>query len=623
MPDISKIRLPGSQTDYNIKDTVAREMIAGGISFLIVWTATDYASSTAPAASTLATIPAGVKVTYNNGAGEATGTLAAGTDTKAKFYLIYSKTQSGNLDVFDEYVTIENGSSYIWEKIGDTQIDLSDVVTDVSLSKVVDEVIGKNATFTITQPTITLAEDSTNGITYVKGGTTKYMAATASGTNVALTKGNLKATASGASTAWNSKDAVTAVTGYPNTTSDTFLKSASEVTENLVTTSITPVNGTETVSKVTKTASKLVTTSITPTNGTESVSKVTQSAGKLETTSITPTNGTESVSKVTKTASKLVQTTVPNVTANEDVTASKISSNSSVTANKSTWTFTMGTASGETETLIIGGGNGSDVTATNTAYSNVTASKTTLGTAVTVATGAVNSSGTGSDVVTGVTISDKIVAKAGTAVTVATGAVSANGTGGDVVSSMTISDKTVAKAGSAVTVATGSVASTGTGSDIITAVTVSDKTVAKAGTAVTVATGATDEEGTGDPVVTSVTIGTTGSALTGLGSPSTKSAIGGNSTFTITQPTIKLEWVDTAIANVTAEVPNGVGTITQPTIALSAESSSATGRQQYVQSLSTSKMKGTASGANTAWNNKDIKEVLDKTTDVSVTKGNQ
>lgn len=530
MPDISKIKLPGSEQIYNIKDIVAREMIAGGISFLIVWTASDYASSTVPAASKLATIPAGVKVTYNNGAGEATGTLAASTDTKAKFYLIYSKTQSGNLDVFDEYVTIENGSNYIWEKIGDTQIDLTNVVTDVSLSKVVDEVIGKNATFTITQPTITLAEDSTNGnVTYVKGGTTKYMAATASGADVALTKGNLKASASGANTAWNNKDAVTAVTGYPNTTSDTFLKSASEVTENLVTTSITPVNGTESVSAVSKSASKLVTTTVPNVTGNTSV-------------------------------------TIPNVTGNTSVSASKISSNTSVTANKSTWTFTMGTASGETETLIIDGGNGSDVTATNTAYSDVTATNTTLG------------------------------------------------------ADLTATNTTL---GTAKTVATGSISSSGTGDDTLAALTVSAKTVAKAGTAVTLATGETDANGTGDPVVTSVTIGTTGSALTGLGSPSTKSAIGGNSTFTITQPTIKLEWVDTAITNVTAEVPNGVGTITQPTIALSAESSSATGRQQYVQSLSTSKMKGTASGANTAWNNKDIKEVLDKNTDVSVTKGNQ
>ena len=67
MADISKIKLP-SGNEYDIKDAVAREMISGGISFIISWTATDYASSTAPTAAKLATIPAGAEVTYNNGA---------------------------------------------------------------------------------------------------------------------------------------------------------------------------------------------------------------------------------------------------------------------------------------------------------------------------------------------------------------------------------------------------------------------------------------------------------------------------------------------------------------------------------------------------------------------------
>ena len=53
MADISKIKLP-SGNEYDIKDAVAREMISGGISFIISWTATDYASSTAPTAATRA-----------------------------------------------------------------------------------------------------------------------------------------------------------------------------------------------------------------------------------------------------------------------------------------------------------------------------------------------------------------------------------------------------------------------------------------------------------------------------------------------------------------------------------------------------------------------------------------
>ena len=354
MPDISKIKLP-SGNEYNIKDAVAREMISGGVSFIIGWDGTS--------APDVTKIPAGVVVKHNGT--NYTGTLDAEDATTGAFYLVKSATTTSGApsDSYDEYVPVGETGSKSWEKIGDTQIDLSDVVTDVSLSKQTDTVIGTDATFTITQPTITLAEDSSTGVTFVRGGTTKYMKATASGTAVTPSTTNIKATATGGGAAWNSKDQKTVVTGYTIAAAnkDTFVKSVSaETGKNLVTTSITPTNGTETVSKVTKTASKLVTT------------------------------------------------TVPNVTGNSDVSASNITSNTSVTANKSTWTFTMGSGN-NAETLIIGGGNGSDVTATNTAYSAVTASKVTLGTAKTVATGAVGANGTGSDIVTGVTISDKTV----------------------------------------------------------------------------------------------------------------------------------------------------------------------------------------------------------------------
>lgn len=620
MPDISRIKLP-SGNYYDIKDAVAREMISGGVSFIVGWDGTGTPD--------VAKIPAGVKVTYNST--EYTGTLAVASAQAGAFYLIKSSTQVGVKDAYDEYVVVKpdtsDSTTWYWEKIGDTQIDLTDVVTDVSLSKQTENVMGTSPVINPIQPTVTLSGESssaTGRAQFIQSVSTTKLKGTAQNGGVTPSTTNIKATASGGGAAWNSKDQKTVVTGYTIAAAnkDTFVKSVSaETNKNLVTTSITPVNGTETVSKVTKTASKLVTTSITPTNGTESVSKVTQSAGKLETTSITPTNGTESVSKVTKTASKLVTTTVPNVTGNTSVSIPNVTGNTSVTANKSTWTFTMGTASGETETLIIGGGNGSDVTATNTTLgTNLTATNTTLGTAKTVATGTVASDGAGSDVVTAVTISDKTVAKAGTAVTVATGAVSANGTGGDVVSSMTISDKTVAKAGSAVTVATGSVASTGTGSDIITAVTVSDKTVAKAGTAVTVATGATDEEGTGDPVVTGVTIGDSAQALISLPTPSTATVIGSSSTFTNTQPTVKLTSGATAVSGTTVEVVDGITSVQQPIITLSTGSD---GDVTVATGGTTKYMQATASSVTPTFSSTDTKTVLKSTTDVSVTKGNQ
>lgn len=298
MADISKITLPSGNT-YDIKDATAREMISGGISFIVAWDGTGTAVAE--------NIPKGVV------AGGVTGTLEAADAQAGAFYLVKSSStpSSQTLDIYDEYVVIGSATKS-WEKIGDTQLNLSDVVTGVSLTKQTDVVLGEATTFT----------NGTSAVTF----------------------------------------------GTP--TKDTFVKSVTaETGKNLVTTTVPNVTGNTSVS-------------------------------------------------------------IPNVTDNTSVSASKISSNSSVTANKSTWTFTMGSGNAA-ETLIIGGSNGSDVTATNTAYSDVTAtnttlgtnlsaSKVTLGTAVTVATGATSDSGTGDAVVTGVTVGDS--AQAITALPTATAA---------------------------------------------------------------------------------------------------------------------------------------------------------------------------------------------------------
>jgi len=281
---ISKITLPSGNT-YEIKDAVARDMISAGVSFIIAWNGTGTPDA--------AKIPAGVVVSG------VTGTLAANAAQAGAFYLIKSDTATGAPDVYDEYVAVGVTGSKTWEKLGDTQLNLTDVVTDVQFepkttdfvtgyaSPTTDKVIGSDSTFTVTQPTITVTPSQT------------YLGATASGTAVAA-DGTAKA-----------------ITGFGAHTTDTFVKSVS----------------------------------------------VTQ-------------------------GNKLVTTTIPNVTGN-----------TAVTANKSTWTFTMGSGD-DSETLIIGGGNGSDVTATNT----------TLGTAITAATGAASATGTGAALVTGVTVGDSAAA---------------------------------------------------------------------------------------------------------------------------------------------------------------------------------------------------------------------
>ena len=297
MAEISKIKLP-SGNEYDIKDAVARQMIAGGVSFNIVWTQTDYASSTAPTNDKLATIPAGVSVYYNNGASSSTGTLVASDDTVGKFYLIYSKTQSGTLDMFDEYATITNGSAKVWEKIGDTLIDLSGLVTNVTLNKSTDTVIGSDATFTVTQPTITLATDASSGTGKVQvatgvSNTTKYLGATATGgatawnskdaktalTGVKTNNTNVSATATGGGASWNSKDAKTVLTGVKTNNTNvkatasgggaawnskdakTVLTSVTATQSNLATSTVTGVQAsTTTASKATAAATQTTAT---------------------------------------------------------------------------------------------------------------------------------------------------------------------------------------------------------------------------------------------------------------------------------------------------------------------------------------------------------------------------
>ncbi len=92
MADISKITLPSGNT-YDIKDATARQIISGGVSFIIAW---DGAST-----PVVADIPYGVTVTYNDT--DYTGTLSADSATAGAFYLVKSSTTpSGEtLDIYD------------------------------------------------------------------------------------------------------------------------------------------------------------------------------------------------------------------------------------------------------------------------------------------------------------------------------------------------------------------------------------------------------------------------------------------------------------------------------------------------------------------------------------------
>ena len=623
MADISKITLPSGNT-YDIKDATARSMIAGGITFKIVWTATDYASSSAPSAAKKAEIPVDYTIYYNHGASFTKGTLVASETTKGTFYLIYSKTTAGSLDVYEEVVTVEDDRTtphtFFWEKIGDTQIDLSNVVTYVTLNKVTDVVLGEATTFTNSSSNVTfsggttdkvLGEDTTFALTsgsVTHGTPTKKDALGASATfsatpasvitSVTPDSTYVKATASGTAVGANGTgSAITSITP----TSDTFLKSASAVTSNLVTTSITPTNGTESVSLVSKGSHKLVTTSITPTNGTESVSKVTKTASKLVTTSITPVSGSTSITPVESRTSQTTANGTYTLTAvNPASSADTTDANSNDVYDPDECMLVWPNV--QNETLILRAGS------------------LTLGTQTTYSAGAPRAS--------------LAVPTAASAVTVATGSVSSSGTGSDIVTAVTVSDKTVAKAGSAVTVATGAVTTAGTGGDPLAGLTVSNKTVAKAGSAVTVATGSVDDEGTGDAVVTQVAIGTTASALTGLGTPSTDTFL--KSVKVTTQPTITLtksdtsstgaielvEDVDTTTSGITVSVATAdtVSAVTaMPTSTVGTGITVGTNdKVTVIKTLGT----GTAAAQTITVGTNDKVTALTSATDVTVTKGN-
>lgn len=532
MPDtnyISKVTLPSAGTTgitYYIKDEEARQMISGGISFKIVWTQADYASSTAPSAAKLATIPAGVVIGYNNGASTATGTLAAAENTVAIFYLVYSKTQAGNIDTFDEFVTITNSDttpvSYFWEKIGDTQVDLSNVVTNVTLNPSTETIhnpgtpttknaIGANSTFTITQPTIALATDTTSGTGKVQ-----------------VVTGISSASASG--------DSVTALTGLGTPSTDTVLKGAKpKENSSSVTGAVQYVKsqGTATTTKLSATASGAAVSA--------SGDNVTVVTG------YTPSTGS-AASSVTPTTKKLATSSVTGVQA-----------------------------------------------------STTTASKATVGTATsqTTATGGTSASTNNSDILKGISVSNE---------TLIFGACTL-GTQTTSIPNISFSDVTVPiKAASATTVATGAVTTTGSGADI----------------------------------VTDVAVGDTVTVVTGLGTPATDTVIGTGSTFTVTNPSVTIASGSTG--DVT--VATGIGSATTRYLTIDADGT-ATAVTGYASPTTdtvigtastitvtpeTTYIKGSASGANTAWNNKDTVAaitglntsdvtVLGNATSIDVTKG--
>ena len=171
MAEISKITLPSGNT-YEIKDATARELIAGGLSFNIVWDGTS--------APVVANIPAGVVVTYNGT--DYTGTMAASSADAGSFYLVKS---GASPNAYDEYVVAGPSGGRFWERLGGKDIDLSNLGAlaykdNVTLSKGSgDNVLGEATTFTAAASAVSFAAHTTdNFVKSVSAVTGKKMVTT-------------------------------------------------------------------------------------------------------------------------------------------------------------------------------------------------------------------------------------------------------------------------------------------------------------------------------------------------------------------------------------------------------------------------------------------------------------
>ena len=569
-PIIDSITLPSGNI-YHIADRELRnhfeklyywlidveQTVAGGVSFNIAWDGT-----TAP---TVASIPAGVVVQYNGTS--YTGTLTAAAATAGAFYLVNSqtKTDGSPSDNYDEYVVIKpdpgDSTTWYWEKIGDTQIDLSDVVTDVTLNKQTGNVIGSNATFTVTQPTVTLASGSTGDVTVVQSVTTKRLTASASGAAVTPTTTNIKATASGGGAAWDSKDQKTVLTGVK------------VIAQPTVTLAADAHGGDVTV------ATGIGTATTRYLSASASGGAVSASGDNVTVLTGLGTPTTQSaVKSVSPTTAKLATTTITGVSGSS--TPSVIQGRTSQTtatgagASSTTNTDWLKGISVNNNSLIIGAATLNTQTTYSANAPGTITVPTAATSATTVATGSITTSGSGANVVTDVAVGDTF----------------------DAVTGYSPSSDTVLGTGSTFTVTNPTISLTANTSTATGRI----QYVQAQGAATTTKLFAT-------------------AAGTTIGANGTANVIGASSTFTNTQPTVALATGATAGTGVVS-VATGISSVTQPTITLADTATS--GGVQVVQSATSNKLAATATNGNVAWNNKDQVTALTNSTSINVTKGN-
>lgn len=385
---ISQITLPsgsGSVT-YYLKDTTARELIAAlqGVTFHKVTSASD--------------TPYGV--TWDDGGTTITGTLTAANAQKSYIYLVpATPTSSG--DIYSEYIPVNTSAtstpSWSWERLGDTDIDLSSLGDlayhdNVTLSKGSgDAVLGESTTFTAADSAVTFTGGTND--TFVKsypGSSSKLETATITGVSG-------EDTFTATNTVFGTDTTASKIVTESKTATNTVLGTATTASKATAGTAKSLAKAASSATSVSyigdaNTASILASATVSGEVLTFGTVSVTQS-------SVTGTNGTESITPYTFT-----DVTVPVISSNDSVSVASVKTNTDVTvpvvSSNTSVTKTFATKDASATTVATGSLNAND-----TAGATV---MTGLGTATTAT--AVTGIGTGTAAAQAITVgtNDKI-----------------------------------------------------------------------------------------------------------------------------------------------------------------------------------------------------------------------
>lgn len=198
MAEISKITLP-SGTTYDLRDDAARQAISAGFSLLVV--------ETLPTAS---------------------------ADTLGSIYLVSHNHGAG--DTYDEFVTVKGGTAsaptYTWEKIGNTDVDLSGYSKTGHTHSVTTNVTVGDHTGLVTGGTVESSFNGTKADLTVKGTPTGSVTVTETSTGKNYTpKGSISGTAwTGSDTSFTGSYTPAGSISTPNITVATKNTSGSDVT---------------------------------------------------------------------------------------------------------------------------------------------------------------------------------------------------------------------------------------------------------------------------------------------------------------------------------------------------------------------------------------------------------